>query len=346
VSASVSERVRTFRSRFALEQLDDGGVLLAFETGSYFQLNRSAARTCAILEASEGEEDALARLVESLGIPPADAGAALTQVLAELDRVGEKSVPRSPFRYERAEAGYHLVEDGRPILEIATSTRRLRLCVAAASLRYPLIEYVRTVTPRLLGLLGVSVLHGSLCRGPAGAIAFSGESTAGKTTTARAFGAAGAAVISEDLVVLTPDETRASCWANGETSARGWGVRAAEALLGDEQAALPYEELEAVAQGPAQEIDQVWFLASTRRRGTDFAREPLGPSRGMVSLLENVFIADADFDVWRRHLRALRRLAEHLQMFEVTAPAGLPALARAARAYVTSSASYVTNSAS
>src|SRR6185436_4749194 len=92
----------------------------------------------------------------------------------------------------------------------------LRLLASPAALRFELGQYVRAMTPKLLQLRGALVVHASACALPAGVTAFSGESGAGKTTTARAMAAVGGELISEDLMVCTQDGAHSAMFEDGE----------------------------------------------------------------------------------------------------------------------------------
>ena len=77
--------------------------------------------------------------------------------------------------------------------------------------------HLRSVVPKLLALRGIRVLHASAVEIDGSLLVFSGQSGAGKTTSAKAFAQAGARLVSEDLLVLHARRTegpRGSCRAS------------------------------------------------------------------------------------------------------------------------------------
>src|SRR5206468_12508877 len=123
------------------------------------------------------------------------------------------------------------------------------LDVALAGEPGPKLElYVRSLAPKLLFLRGLTVLHASACAAAGQLVAFSGTSQAGKTTTARAFADAGAALVAEDLVVLAPGSARPEVALEGEARVRAWASATAAALAGGARAAAS-RELAGAAEG-------------------------------------------------------------------------------------------------
>jgi hypothetical protein len=329
-----------FRARFALESLNDGGVLVDLVSGTYFELNVVATETCQVLFDFDDRDAAALHLGNRLGVDRAQAKDLVDSVLADLTN---EQVTRDeligPFRYLRRDDVYVLEDDGRPVVQVDPDDQKISLCVAATSLRYPVLEYLRAVTPKLLGLSGVTVLHASACRWSGRAVGFSGPSGAGKTTTMRAFVAAGAVAISEDLVVLASDQAAPTCYLAGEARAHAWANEAAASLATGASSMISFSSLVDVATGATQTIDEVWFVGSSRRSGDELVSSRLGQSSGLLALLRNTFLGVGDASAWARHLRTIRRLADSLGLLEATVPRGLELLEESARRYVTNSAS-------
>jgi len=173
-------------------------------------------------------------------------------------------------------------------------------------------------------------------------IAFSGLSGAGKTTTARAFAKVGALLVSEDLVVLTPNESEPLAVADGELRAHAWARAVAARLSGAPEAAIECGELASVAGSLGSDtlpLRSIWFLDSRRREGIEIQRRPLDQVDGLLALIANNFLGVADGEEWRRHIRRGHQVATRLSLSEVTMPAGPERLEQALRPYVTNSAS-------
>jgi hypothetical protein len=332
--------VAPFRARFALESFDDGAVLVDLESGTYFELNATAREACAALLHAADRRDAEARLGARLGTSAEEARSLIDAVLAEL--AGAPDAPATfagPFRYSRHGDVYVLEDEGRPVLETRPRARELRLSAAATGLRFPMLEYVRAVTPKLLGLAGVTVFHAAACRWSGRSVAFAGASGAGKTTTMRAFVNAGADPIAEDLVLVAGDTRAPACHRGGEARARAWAQRTAERLERERAASVSFVDLADAASGETWPLDELWFIDSAGRRGDALATTKLGNAAGFLALLRNTFIGEADAVAWARHLGTVRDLADRLVLREASAPQGLAALAVGARRYVTNSAS-------
>jgi hypothetical protein len=228
-------------------------------------------------------------------------------------------------------------ENKKLIFSIHVRDKSLELCASPATLQAPLVFYVRAIVPKLLALNDVPILHGAACRAPGSFVAFCGISGAGKTTTALSFRAAGATVVSEDLLVLSIGEAAVEVYETGEKAARDWAASAANRIL--EQKRIGFAELSAVSRGPCRALTRIWFLDATRRSGDRFTLQALSPIDGLLLLLGNGFLATADPIRWRAFLRRCALIAKSTPMMAVTPPVGLDSLADAARDYSLNSTS-------
>jgi hypothetical protein len=316
-----------------------GGLLVDLTTGSYFRLNASAVEICrALLQATNAAETEK-ELAGRLRVSTQDAAGLLRSMESALETPAIREEPVGPFRYVRQPDSYELVEHGRPILTVDTEGQRLRMRSSLRDLNYPVVDYLRAVAPKILRLRGIPILHASACILAEGAVtAFSGKSGAGKTTTATAFQAAGATLVSEDLVVMSATgDPRA--YLRGEEIAHGWSARMASVLTERPETVVPCEELSRAAEGAAAPLRAVWFVDAERREGAAFQLRPLSKIDGFVALLGQSFLAAADVENLQRHLGHTRRLAEGVSLLEVTTPDGLENLARAVRDQSANSAS-------
>ena len=308
------------------------------ERGSYFQLNRTAVEVCRALELAPTLSEAIDQLANELTVPSAEAANLVGVVRESLLGPGIREAPPGPFRYVHCGEDRYAFEDaGVQVVTIDRKRRTMRLSTApvGGTTRY----YVRALLPKLLALLDVPVLHAAVSRLPAGYTAFCGKSGAGKTTTAQAFEAAGSVLISEDLLILRPDEGPQSVFISGEKRARTWAVEAAARLEEVPGGEIAYEGLAEAAKGPTTTLAAIWFLDSARREGDRLRLRSLAPTEGLLALLGNGFLAAVDGMAWRQFLTRSAHMVERLQLSEATMPDGRDQLARAARRYTENSAS-------
>jgi hypothetical protein len=321
----------TFAERYALETVEGGGVLVDLTSGSYFSLNATAARACAALYRSSGEAEATATLVVDMSISADEAGRLVRTVTNALGQNGTRNDPIGPFRYHRVSGGYTLDQDGRPSLRIDEQGSGVELIADPSALTFPLLDYVRAVVPKILFLRGTAVLHGAACEVEGALTAFCGISHAGKTTTALAFGTAGARVVAEDLLLVDSASEAVTIFTTGEREAHAWAERTANELARGPGTLVSSQDLVAALSGSTRPVDRIWFLDEKRRAGTAFVTRRLGPAEGLLPLMSATFLGAGDGPSWRRYLGANRRVAEQVAMWEVCAPNGAGALVEAAR---------------
>ena len=152
-----------FRDQFAVEPIGDEGVLINLATGGFFRLNPTATKACLALQESTSPAEAADRLVASMALTPKQAASLLDGVRLQLTEPGVPTDVIGPFRYRRHGDRYALEESGRVVLTMDAVGRRLRLHTAPDTLPFKMLDYVRAVTPKLLHLRGVTVLHASAC---------------------------------------------------------------------------------------------------------------------------------------------------------------------------------------
>ena len=335
----VAEASAPFRDLFAIEPIGEDGVLIDLVTGSFFHLNPTAMKACLALQDSTSRAEAADRLVKSMALTQAQATSLLDSVLVELTKPGVRTKPVGPFRYRRFEDGYALDEDGNVVLTMDRPGRKLCLRARPDTLAFKMLDYVRAITPKLLYLRGVTVLHASACVLTGGLTAFAGQSGAGKTTTARAFAATGSRLICEDLLVLAGD-SQAAVIVDGERRAHAWAAATADALGSGSEAEVSCDGLADVCgPGPKIPLAAIWFVDRSRRTGALLQRRPLTAIDGALALLGSNFLGSDSPESWRRHIRETHAIAAQVALSEVTVPDGLDQLAGAARAYATKTAS-------
>src|SRR6185503_8517341 len=153
-----------------------------------------------------------------MGLPASEAAARVASVQETLNAGAMREPVAGPFHYATRPDGSSVFgEDQRDIFWVDGDRTTIRLLPGILTeLRAPLSEYLRSLMPKLLALLEVPLLHASACIIQSDLLALSGKSGAGKTTTIRALGDAGAAVVSEDLVVLDSGADAPRVYLGGE----------------------------------------------------------------------------------------------------------------------------------
>jgi hypothetical protein len=339
LGAKLVERV-PFSESVAHVRFEDGGVAVDLASGTYLALNRTAAIVCDALAAAPAE-DAVARVARELAISRDEAGRAVGAVGSGLASPAPPALDPGPFRYERAGDGdgYTLTHAGAVRLRVSSDGRR----VTVPSPTVPtsqVYEYLRATAPKILFLRGATVLHGGACRVGDGLRALCGASGAGKTTTVRAFGAAGRAVVSEDLLPLA-SLAPPRLYVEGERRIHAWAREAAGQVAAGRETTLDTAALEAALSGETARVDELWFLDVRRRHaaGAEIRLRRLPEPEAAVALMGATFLGAASADGWRRFLADVRAIVTSTRAFEAALPDGLDRLAEAARAYAENSAS-------
>jgi hypothetical protein len=160
--------------------------------------------------------------------------------------------------------------------------------------------YINQVLPLVLGRLGKLVFHASAVEVGAGAVAFVGASTLGKSTLAASFATSGAAVITDESLVLdereaaywvTPGHPSVRLWEDSETALIAPGVEAAPSLpFTAKRRLLAGSELR-FSDRPTR-LRRMYFLgdggASTLRL------KPMDAAAVMLELVKTSFLLNTD----------------------------------------------------
>jgi Coenzyme PQQ synthesis protein D (PqqD) len=327
------------RDGFLLETFSDGGFLLDLTSGDFFRLNRTATFVWERRLAGASASDIAVELARAFAVSENAAGRDVAAVLNQ--------APDTPIAPLTTEINYELVGDkyvfsvrGDPIFEITSSGRALRLLRALtdAELRLDL----RSVCPKLLALSGASVLHASAVRKGVGpVIAVLGESGAGKTTTARAFAAAGFEKLSEDKLLLRADGADVGAVVDGEAWIEAWlldfGSRLRAARLG---AWCDLAWVAPAADHPVAAVGEILLIDCARRRGADIDLQAVGPSAAAAEILRHAFYGSSTTAEWRLSAAVSAALARTAPTFVATMPDGVASLAEAVRLYTLKKQSY------
>jgi hypothetical protein len=201
----------------------------------------------------------------------------------------------------RLDAGYLLRFPGLADFEISADGRAV-VChptpeTSDATSRH---LYVNQVLPLVLGRLGKLVFHASAVEVGDGAIAFVGASTMGKSTLAASFATSGAAVITDESLVL--DEREAAYWVtSGHPSLRLWEDSEAALIAPGAEAApsLPFTPKRRLLAGPdlrfsdrPTRLRRMYFLGDGS--ATAPRLEPMDAAAVMLELVKASFLLNTD----------------------------------------------------
>jgi len=315
--------------RHVLVETAGGALMLDLASGALLELNESGKVIWQLALAGESEAAIAATLAARHSLELDTARAHVRDTLkASVD--GAPEVPQSAFNYERRGAEYVFEFRGEPVFAVDDRGERISLRgePAGASLQYLL----QAVAPKLLALRGQAVLHASAVALGGSAIAFSGMSGAGKTSTARALAAAGARIICEDKLLIQIAEGRTLVAPFAERAVIEWVASTIVDLRASKSSTCA--GLDLAVQGELMPLGELGFLDAQRRTPGSFVARALSETEAAGTVFRNAFYgSDSDRD-WIRHLSTAVHVARTVDGYALTVPDGLDRLAEAARAFV------------
>jgi hypothetical protein len=267
----------------------------------------------------------------------------ITRQQAERDAlVAFEELPSGPpplasndrFRWAVLPAGYGFFVDGSLLFEVDARGDSLRPRSGSPATEEQARLQLKSVLPKLLALRGIRVLHASAVERQRSLLVFSGRSGAGKTTSARAFvDAAGARLVSEDLLIFTPGNAAGDAVLAGERIVRAWVEEKARELAASPERPLDCRALDRCRDGDHLAVRRVLLIAADRRTGDRIQVESLSRPDALLALLESAFIASADVNSWRSTFESLRALVMNAATARAVMPRGLVALRAAVTAF-------------
>ena len=303
--------------------------MLDLASGALVELNESGKVIWQLALAGESEATIAAALAKRHGLDLDTARGHVRDALkASID--GPCEVPQSAFNYERRGTEFVFEFRGEAVVAIDDRGERSSLCGEPEGVSLPYL--LQAVAPKLLALRGQAVLHASAVALHGYAIAFSGMSGAGKTTTARALVAAGAQLICEDKLLIQIAEGRTLVAPFGERAVSEWVASTVVALRASRTSTCA--DLDLVLQGDLMPLAEIGFLDAQRRTAGPFVARALSETETAGTVFRNAFYgSDADRD-WIRHLRSAAHIARTVRGYALTVPDGLERLTEAASGLV------------
>jgi hypothetical protein len=325
-----------FGQRYLVASYRTGGVVVDLVSGNYYQVNRSAAVVC---EALCTGGDVEGRLSAEFHVPREEIPKLIAVVTAELAAPAVRDSPQGAYHFYPTALGYVLVHDERTVLEINGPDLDIRLPPDSPVPSKGQLElYVRALAPKLLFQRGFVVIHASACEVSGKMVAFAGLSGAGKTTTAHAFAAAGATLVSEDLVVIQADK-HPRVFVEAERAIHSWAQHLADRLTSDPLKPQRPGPLASFAEGVTVRLDQILFLHQAERSGSEFDTFLLSEPDALISLMTHDFLGAVEPYAWRRFFSSAVALLTSVDLRRMSAPSGLGVMLAAASRYISRTAS-------
>lgn len=320
----------TTRDRYALVEVAPGGLLLDSKSGVMLQLNAAAAFAWRLHLASETFDSIITAFAERFHLPKETARRDIDTTLREPDAVPPPAAGPGEFLYQRNRDGYVFSRHGEPLFSVDEVGATLSLSRTHTLTEQQIRNFLFALSPKLLALRGHTVLHSSAVEIGGGVMAFSGQSGAGKTTTAHALVSAGAVLIAEDKLLVKAGRWGVEALSAGETAVRRWVDEAAVAI--SVRGSVTCETLDALDSGPAVPLREIGFLSDIRRGpgGRRIESRRLTPLEQAGALFNNSFHGSDAQMAWEQRLATCATLGRTVPGYELTPPDGLAHLEEAA----------------
>jgi len=313
---------------FEFVRVHPGGLLLDLTSGSLFRLNESAAFIWEAWLRGATAQQVASDLELSYNLPQSTAEQHVAAALKIDPAEGTPGPPSGEFLYERTAEGYVFSRAGTPFLVVDHQGERLRLVQPSRLSASEVAAALTAVAPKLVALQGHFVLHAAAVILDGAAVVVAGDSGAGKTTTARALVRAGASPLAEDKLVIRETLGRPTVYQDCERNIEAWAL-ATHADLSRGRI-VPCPDVNEICAGPAVPIRELGFIDATRRVGRSISAVKLTTLDGSGALFRNSFCgSDAAAD-WTKNLRTATTIAEAIDAYDLTMPAGIGELEEAA----------------
>lgn len=313
-------------STYSFVETKPGGFLLDTTTGTIFSLNDSAAQIWRS-RLHGNEPTVIARQVaRRYGVAP-DVAARDVESALRVPTTGTPPRPPSDFLYERRDDhNYVFSFQGISVFEVDDRGTHVRL--ACRDMPRPLPYLLQAVIPKILSLRGHLVIHASAVELGDSAVAFTGLSGAGKTTTARSLARHGGRILCEDKLFLRVSPTgNVDTPIEAEAVMKAWIADKAPALARHSDASCA--PLDEAARGPSLPLRELGALDVSRRRGTQVAASKLARQDAATTVFRQMFWGSDAITDWRRLLGESVALASRISVYELELPNGLHELDRA-----------------
>ncbi len=242
--------------------------------------------------------------------------------------VAESKPATSEFRYEPDKDGYTFYYQGVPALHACADGSVLKRLPSRGIPNAILPSLVRAIAPKLLALRGETVLHASAVRLESSAVAFSGVSGSGKTTTARAW-ASGGTLVCEDQMLLRIHADSVLVATEAEQIVGHWVRSAAAQLISDDE--VRCDGLAEVKSSELVPLLEIGFINGDEDRTVDYHAVPLPRWRTAGLTFRNAFYGADRSSEWPIRLEIAASIGRLVTGFQIRLPQGLDRLLELAR---------------
>jgi len=320
--ASDSAPTSVIEARFRVLNVGSLQVLVDAKTGGCFTLTPEAAEILRSTIAPEG-----AGLPTGLDRRTAlhDRAGAVNTLINAIEGAAASPPPRITFAREGE--SWVLRRLGNLLATVDADRKALR--IAETESGRPM-AVLRLLAPRLMSLHGHPVLHASCVAGPQGTLAFTGESGAGKTTTALAAQhATSAQLISEDMLLLGGQGTETLLRPSAEAKILAWIDEASRSVIRPETV-LDYQQLLAVTdERPTVTLTHTVLLDRRARRGLAIDWAPLERIQAFGPVLRELFAGRPTIADLEQRLQLAYTICSTTTVLSGFVPEGLDALRNA-----------------
>lgn len=316
----------TGRSAYSLVETKPGGFLLDTTTGTIFSLNDSAVQIWSSRLKGDAPPLIAHNIAERYGLP-LEVAVRDVELALRVPTKGTPPRPPSDFLYERRDDHTYVFSfQGIVVFELDDRGTHVRL--ACRDLPRSLPYLLQAVVPKILALRGHIVVHASAVELGENAVAFTGLSGAGKTTTARSLARHGARILCEDKLFLRVNPAGGvDAPVGAEAVMKEWIANNAPLLTRPSGASCA--PLDEAARGPALPLRELGALDVSRRRGARVAASKLALQDAATAVFHQMFWGSDALTDWSRLLGESVELASHISVYELELPDGIDQLDRA-----------------
>lgn len=327
-----------FGERFALTHSvplgpTGGGTLLDLSSGAYFTLNCSGAEIW-LEYLKGGRVEDISRLISRrFDVPTKEAHNAVLNVISSVETsiaagvvvVDWPDLKETPYSIRSTGGRHEFLVESQSLFTFDPTTLLLERTAELGESGWRM--HLWPLSPNLLAMLGVPVLHAAALATECGVKLLSGPSGAGKTTTASSWASNGVTqTICEDKAVLSFDDGTPRVVLRGEEVIREWVDRAAGALT--HHTAIEVRELLSASEGVSLPVSEILFLHEGQRRGLHVEVEFLERSAAVSVILQQTFTGRSDTEDWRFRFSWVSQLAAYASVGKMFVPQGTQHLAQ------------------
>jgi hypothetical protein len=310
-------------ARYALAEVGGGALMLDLLSGRTFALNESGTFIWRSWLSGRNAGEIAVALASHYGLSAEHAKVDVDGALEVATQVDSRAA-RTDLHYARVDDQYVFwLRDAR-MLVVDGAGGYVTVGDHVADEKIPWL--LQALSPKILALRGHTVLHAAAVELNGSVIAISGESGAGKTTTAHALADAGATLVAEDKLPILISGSQIGVSLVGERVIADWVSSAARELRQSHRADCSL--LDRAFAERIVPLAEIGFIDIEHRTVTGgHLAQRLDPVAAAGEIFRGCFYGSDLAEHWNRHLRSAALIAETTSAFELKLPSGLDRLA-------------------